>query len=815
MSKEKDRQPFISVRDLKKYFCLDNYKLAKAKTRYIHAVDDVSFDIYKGEIFGIIGESGSGKSTIGRCVLKLIDVDSGEIYFDGKNITHVSRKEQQELRSRMQMVFQNPLASFDPKKTIRFSLEESAKVHKIKPEVYKARIKQLMEYIALPEDLLTRYPKDLSGGQLQRLAIARALMLEPDFILADEPVSALDVSVQAQILNLMLDLKEDKGQTILFISHDLNVVRHVCDRIAVVYLGAVMEMGTVEQIYNSVAHPYTQALISAKPKEHPLENKKHILLEGDIPNAVDIPEGCRFAGRCRYFKEGLCDNSGGNSETVLRVGYTQEPSSFDPADFTIVAATLTGYDCYDTLLNFSHDGTTVEPALAESWEQVDDTTYTYKIRQGVKFSDGNEMTMDDVLYSLNRVTEDNYYMSYLFANVDSFEANNDTWTLTVHLKQPDSSWQYVPATSACTIVEKSVTEEQGDKYGTADGKTVGTGPYKLSSWSSGSEIVLEKNENWWGDPDTLDIDKVEYYVIEDESALALAAKGGQIDFVEGMSNSVMSVYQSCQNFNILSCEGTTSNYIAFNTASKPFDDEWARKAVAYCIDRSQITTTIGGDYAKQSAVVPMSESMMYMDKDKWDSTIAESDVYTQDYDKVKECLAKSKYPDGFEFDFYTTSQTQKQAELLKSMVDASGSITMNLVEVPDSDIFSYMFGYKTKDNGERYYNAVGTYMMSDFLDPMGMLKTLYAGSNACEGGTNETLWTSTEADGLLDKAAQTTDDAEKMGYYTDAYKIFADECPYLGLYTSSDVYAVSDKFTYDPSPMFWYNFSYADVHVAK
>ena len=508
-------------------------------------------------------------------------------------------------------------------------------------------------------------------------------------------------------------------------------------------------------------------------------------------------------------------SSGGNSETVLRVGYTQEPSSFDPADFTIVAATLTGYDCYDTLLSFSHDGTKVEPALAESWKQVDDTTYTYKIRQGVKFSDGNEMTMDDVLYSLNRVTEDNYYMSYLFANVDSFEADNDTWTLTVHLKQPDSSWQYVPATSACTIVEKSVTEEQGDKYGTADGKTVGTGPYKLSSWSSGSEIVLEKNENWWGDPDTLDIDKVEYYVIEDESALALAAKGGQIDFVEGMSNSVMSVYQSCQNFNILSCEGTTSNYIAFNTASKPFDDEWARKAVAYCIDRSQITTTIGGDYAKQSAVVPMSESMMYMDKDKWDSTIAESDVYTQDYDKVKECLAKSKYPDGFEFDFYTTSQTQKQAELLKSMVDASGSITMNLVEVPASDIFSYMFGYKTKDNGERYYNAVGTYMMSDFLDPMGMLKTLYAGSNACEGGTNETLWSSTEADGLLAKAAQTTDDAEKMGYYTDAYKIFADQCPYLGLYTSSDVYAVSDKFTYDPSPMFWYNFSYADVHVAK
>ena len=321
MSKEKDRQPFISVRDLKKYFCLDNYKLAKAKTRYIHAVDDVSFDIYKGEIFGIIGESGSGKSTIGRCVLKLIDVDSGEIYFDGKNITHVSRKEQQELRSRMQMVFQNPLASFDPKKTIRFSLEESAKVHKIKPEVYKARIKQLMEYIALPEDLLTRYPKDLSGGQLQRLAIARALMLEPDFILADEPVSALDVSVQAQILNLMLDLKEDKGQTILFISHDLNVVRHVCDRIAVVYLGAVMEMGTVEQVYNSVLtltlrHLFQQSQRNTLLKIRSISCWREIYRTQWIsPRAVALQAGADISKRA-------CATTARQSSKTLETGIT-------------------------------------------------------------------------------------------------------------------------------------------------------------------------------------------------------------------------------------------------------------------------------------------------------------------------------------------------------------------------------------------------------------------------------------------------------------------------------------------------------------
>ena len=301
-------EPLISVRHIKKYFPLGDYKLAKSKIKYVHAVDDVSLDINKGEIFGIIGESGSGKSTMGRCILKLIDIDSGEIYFDGKDITHLKKKELDALRPRMQMVFQNPLASFNPKKTLRFSLEEPAKINGIKPEVYKKRLSELMKYIGLSEDVLSRYPTGISGGQLQRLAIVRALMLSPDFILADEPVSALDVSVQANILNLLLDLKRDYGQTRLFISHDLNVVKHVCDKLAVVYLGAIMEMGPVDEVYANIMHPYTEALVSAKPKEHPFIEKEHILLEGDIPNAIDVPEGCRFAGRCKYFKEGLCDN---------------------------------------------------------------------------------------------------------------------------------------------------------------------------------------------------------------------------------------------------------------------------------------------------------------------------------------------------------------------------------------------------------------------------------------------------------------------------------------------------------------------------
>lgn len=301
-------EPFICVRHIKKFFPLDNYKFAKSKIQYVHAVDDVSLDIEKGEIFGVIGESGSGKSTIGRCILKLIDIDSGEIFFDGQDITKYSKKQMDALRPRMQMVFQNPLASFNPKKTLRYSLEENARIHGMSKEETDKKIDKLMQYISLPSDVLNRYPSGISGGQLQRLAIARALMLDPDFILADEPVSALDVSVQANILNLMMDLKKDYGKTILFISHDLTVVKHICDKVAVVYLGAIMEMGPIEEVYNDVMHPYTEALIAAKPKEHPLEEKENQLLEGDIPNAVDIPEGCRFAERCKYFKKGLCDN---------------------------------------------------------------------------------------------------------------------------------------------------------------------------------------------------------------------------------------------------------------------------------------------------------------------------------------------------------------------------------------------------------------------------------------------------------------------------------------------------------------------------
>ena len=552
-------------------------------------------------------------------------------------------------------------------------------------------------------------------------------------------------------------------------------------------------------------------------KAYEMKNLKKVAAFTAALLMVGIPTGCSntadtSSGSSTASAAATADENG---ETVLKVGYTREPSSFDPADFTSVASCLAGYDCYDTLLNFTADGTDVEPALAESWEQVDDTTYTYKIREGVKFADGNELTMDDVLFSLNRVKEDGYYMSYLFASVESFEVDEATRTLTVHLSHPDSTWKYVPAASPCCIMEKSVVVAEGDKYGSAEGSTAGTGPYKLVSWASGSEIVMEKNENWWGGSDNLDIDRIEFYIIEDESALALAAKSGQVDLVYGISNDVKSVYDSTDKINVITCEGTTANYIAFNTAQEPFNDVNARKAVISCIDKSQVTSVIGGAYASEAETVVLPSSMMYMDKDMWDKTISESASYSQDYDKAAEYLAQSAYPDGFSFDYICNSNNKKQAEFLKSMIDASGSITMNIVEVPSSEYFSYMYGYTLDENENRYYDAVGTYMMSDYLDPYGLLGTMYLGSNAVQGGTNQALWTNAEADGYLDAALSSDDVSVKMDNYTKAYRIYADECPYLDLYTGIDTYALNTNFTYTPSPMFWYNFTYADVHTAK
>lgn len=283
-----------------------HYHLGK---KTIHALDDINIEVYEKEIMGLVGESGSGKSTFGKCIIGLEESDSGEALFGELDVNHLNRQEKKEVAKNMQMVFQNPFSSFNPKITIGKSLMRLCKHYHISKEGSVQRISELLQMVNLGGELLKRLPGDLSGGQLQRLALVRALIPNPEFIIADEAVSALDISVQAQVLNVFVEMRERMDLSILFISHDLNVVQQICDRVAVLYLGEIVEIGTVSEVYDNTRHPYTESLILAKPKEHPDEEKKELFDQFENPNAVDVGNSCRFFNRCPYRKKGVCDKA--------------------------------------------------------------------------------------------------------------------------------------------------------------------------------------------------------------------------------------------------------------------------------------------------------------------------------------------------------------------------------------------------------------------------------------------------------------------------------------------------------------------------
>lgn len=296
-------RPLIQAKNLTKHYPVGGSRLFDRTKKALHALDGVSLDILPGEIYGVVGESGCGKSTLGRCLLRLTEITGGEVLFDGRDVTRLSRKALKPIRHDMQLIFQNPYSSFDPKYRLGKSLLEVGQVNGMEESRAREKLRELLAYINLPEDMLQRSPAELSGGQLQRLAIARALLLEPKFIVADEPVSALDVSVQAQILNLLTDLRKKFNMTMLFISHEMTVVEHLCDTVAVMYLGRVVETAPTKKLFSRILHPYTQALMSSIPKADPEDHTRRILLSGEIPNAIDIPAGCRFAGRCPHVTE--------------------------------------------------------------------------------------------------------------------------------------------------------------------------------------------------------------------------------------------------------------------------------------------------------------------------------------------------------------------------------------------------------------------------------------------------------------------------------------------------------------------------------
>lgn len=533
--------------------------------------------------------------------------------------------------------------------------------------------------------------------------------------------------------------------------------------------------------------------------------------------AISAMTGCSNAGGSGDSQSAGTENPGAASQGnavseagTFTVGLDLEPASLDPIHNYSQDTMLCVNNIYDSLLDFDQDGEIV-PMLASSWEMKDDLTYVYQIRDDVYFQDGTKMTVDDVVYSLTRYWDPSYAAdtNWMYAAVESIEATGD-WEVTVKLSYPDSSWKYVPATSAGQVVSKAYCEEKGNDYGTFTGGAMGTGAYGLESWTSGSELILTKNEYYWNQEDELLFDKVVFKIIPDASSRVLAANSGQVDLIMKIPTEELDQYDGSA-VDVCSVKATNVNYAAFNTGRAPFDDVNFRKAVACAIDTDAIRQAVIGDKGTTATSLCFNDSMFMLDETAWTEFEAGiADDYAYNLDKAKEYLAASAYPDGYDITYICLEGQSTVGQMVQAYL-AQLNINVTVVEAQASDYYAQAYGMITDENGARDYDMYEFTWYSDFPDPSATMLCLLWGYNAGEGGTNAAVYQNDSVDALFDEQTATSNDAVRSEDLLKICEQANEDLPYLNYYYENNNYVINPAYSYELSPFWLFNYRIKDV----
>lgn len=738
-------EPILQVRGLVTRFPLRS-GLFNRVTREVHAVENISFDLWPGETLSLVGESGSGKSTTGRALLRLVESRQGEIIFNGQRIDTLSAGKLQPLRRDIQCIFQDPYASLDPRQTVGYSIMEPLRIHGLgQGDAAAKRVAWLLERVGLRPEHAWRYPHEFSGGQRQRICIARALALNPKVIIADEAVSALDVSVRGQIINLLLDLQREMGIAYLFISHDMAVVERISHRVAVMYLGQIVEMGPRRAVFENPQHPYTRKLMAA------------------LGLASSIAAFPALAAK----------------DVVVAVG--SNFTTLDPYDANDTLSQAVAKSFYQGLFGLDKD-MKVKNVLAEGYTVSDDgLTYTITLRRGVKFQDGADFNAAAVKANLDRASNpDNHLKRYnLYKNIAKTEVV-DPATVKITLKQPFSAFINILAHPATAMISPQALEKYGKDIGF---HPVGTGPYQLETWNQTDFVKVKKFAGYWqqGLPK---LDSITWRPVTDNNTRAAMLQTGEAQFAFPIPYEQAALLAKNKNLELVASPSIMQRYISMNVTQKPFDNPKVREALNYAINRQALVKVAFAGYATPATgVVPPS--------------IAYAQSYQPwPYDpaKARELLKEAGYPDGFSTTLWSShnhSTAQKVLQFTQQQLAQIG-IKARITAMDAGQRAAEVEGKGQKESGVRMFY---TGWSASTGEADWALSPLFASQNWPPTQFNTAFYSNKQVDSDLAAALKTNDPQEKTRLYKEAQDIIWKESPWIPLVVEKLVSAHSKNLT--------------------